>query len=975
MFNYRLVIAGIQDDIRKICNAKELDESQFKSIYEYVSKFDGVYKLLAAWLAARNITPDEYISTLMKYENNKRFDKTQLIVQPTYVIMDGLNFEDGPSPEDNFASLKLTEHIHSKYPILHVEIEAEKNDLVPVLEGDGIKIYEINNVHESRVAGTGTTWCIAYPGTNNLWQSYRDADEATYFIVHDENPPSSDQRRVAIDFNSRGVDLTDIPNATGERLSNGMNWEEYKQYLISKNVPVDTTRINPKTNQEELIFQNKPLNDEEYLQKLTFEMLSRYEKLRMSTVNLWNQNRSIVRKIYSDSGKKRYEELIKKFPLIVDDEKGDDLITNPYSKFYLSNWIGLGYKISDEVLDYIFQAANAKDLLLKYVSTGIPIPREHFEKISVYKNLANTYIFKYTQGLEINGFWNSDIERNGILDYLVANKDERRMLELFKKIDNIDVSKYPQFVQDIYEKSSLENGRLYNNNERINFDNPQHIEFINNFAPKDPRSAFYQMVNRDPRFIKIPRIYKHWISENVVTNSDIFNQMSDVQKKIFILRGGQLWNEVSEIEDFIKNHIDLYMFDFDEINKLVSEVQAENPDYISSLQKSIDERNLFPAVSSGQNVEVQEAINNSKYGFIADENKTFNQLYKVLVKAPSENKETDDTEYKNYLKNELLDKFNLMPLIAYIGDELFKYFPELLEDRSLWISWIKIDWLYSQKRNMKHGYKIITFMPERFYDDDEILSLLINPVNKDEMMSILLTKDTFFDHPKLMQRFLDLIDEDTNLYLLSEIPFSNSHKDWIKAVYKKMISIHPDYYKNLYTFEYNEDPMMFLEVYQEVFAQNFDSTIENMTSTQIDKLNKSLTIYSVDELFTTYRAIMHKLMSIMPLKFNALLRKRAWEEFPELKDFIIQKESQKYGVPDYYDEESGEVVQGSRFKKSIPEIDKPEIIEEIPQESIDENTDVLAHISSVVKVAKILDLKNRYYFADKLTKYLGKYNV
>ena len=133
MFNYRLVIAGIQDDIRKICNAKKLDESQFKSIYEYVSKFDGVYKLLAAWLAARNITPDEYISTLMKYENNKRFDKTQLIVQPTYVIMDGLNFEDGPSPEDNFASLKLTEHIHVKYPILHVEIEAEKNDLVPVL--------------------------------------------------------------------------------------------------------------------------------------------------------------------------------------------------------------------------------------------------------------------------------------------------------------------------------------------------------------------------------------------------------------------------------------------------------------------------------------------------------------------------------------------------------------------------------------------------------------------------------------------------------------------------------------------------------------------------------------------------------------------------------------------------------------------------------------------------------------------------
>jgi hypothetical protein len=59
----------------------------------------------------------------------------------------------------------------------------------------------------------------------------------------------------------------------------------------------------------------------------------------------------------------------------------------------------------------------------------------------------------------------------------------------------------------------------------------------------------------------------------------------------------------------------------------------------------------------------------------------------------------------------------------------------------------------------------------------------------------------------------------------------------------------------------------------------------------------------------------------------------------------------------------------------MPEIDKPEILEENPQVPNEENTDVLAHLSSVVKVAKILDLKNRYYFADKLTKYLGKYNV
>jgi hypothetical protein len=974
MFNYRLVIAGIQDDIKKICDAKKLNQSQFKSIYEYVNKFDGIYKLLAAWLAARNITPDEYISTLMKYENNKRFDKTKLSVQPTYVIMDGLKYEDGPSLEDDFASLELTEYIHSTYPILHIEMKAEKNDLIPVLEGDGIKIYEVRDVHESRAAGAGTTWCIAYPASNNLWQSYRDSVEATFFIVHDENPPTSEQRRVAVDFNNREVSLTDIPNSTGTRLSNGMDWNEYKKYLISKNVPVDATRINPKTNQEELVLKNKPFTDQEYLQKLTFEMLSRYEALKLDTVNLWNQNRSIIRKIKSQEGQERYQKLIQKYPLIEDNNNGEVVITNPFSKFYLSNWIGVGNKISDKVLDYILQAANGKELLLKYVSTGVPIPKEHFEKISLNKNLANTYIFKYTQGLEIMGYWGSDFDNNGIMDYLIANRDEKRIFDIFVKVENIDVSSYPEFVKDIYDKSLLQNGGFYNQHERLSFDNPEHIEFINNNQPKN-NVPFFQMVSRDPRFIKIPRIFRRWIYENYTVSSDIFNQMSDVQRKIFIVGGGQTYYELDVVNDFIKNHIDLYMFDIDEVNKLISEIQNENPDYISLLQKNLDDRNLFPAYSKTENLQIQEAVQDSKIGFIANDAKTFTEIYKVLVKAPSENVETDDTEYKNYLKNELLDKFNLMPLIAYIGDEIFKYFPELAENRDLWISWIKIDWIYSQKRNQKHGYKIITFMPERFYDDDEILNLLINPVNKDEMMTILLTKDTFLNHPKLMQRFLDFIDGDSNFYTIAEIPYTNNQKEWVKAVYKKLMSKNREYYKDFYNLEYVQDPMMYLEVYKEIFAVDFDSILDAMSSNKIDKLNQKLSIYSIDELFTSYRDVMNKLMSMMPLKFNALLRKRAWEEFPELKDSIIEKESAKYGVPDYFDEELGEVVQGSRSKKQMPEIDKPEIVEEIPQVPNEENTDVLAHLSSVVKVAKILDLKNRYYFADKLTKYLGKYNV
>jgi hypothetical protein len=44
------------------------------------------------------------------------------------------------------------------------------------------------------------------------------------------------------------------------------------------------------------------------------------------------------------------------------------------------------------------------------------------------------------------------------------------------------------------------------------------------------------------------------------------------------------------------------MFDVDEVNKLISEIQYENPDYIAILQKNLDDRNLFPAYSKTENI-------------------------------------------------------------------------------------------------------------------------------------------------------------------------------------------------------------------------------------------------------------------------------------------------------------------------------------------------------------------------------------
>jgi hypothetical protein len=82
---------------------------------------------------------------------------------------------------------------------------------------------------------------------------------------------------VALDFNNRGSEITDIPNRTGQVLSNNISFEyegetvtgndipTYLTYLKSKSVDIDAKTINPETGKEEKVLQNKPLSEEEIL--------------------------------------------------------------------------------------------------------------------------------------------------------------------------------------------------------------------------------------------------------------------------------------------------------------------------------------------------------------------------------------------------------------------------------------------------------------------------------------------------------------------------------------------------------------------------------------------------------------------------------------------------------------------------------------------------------------------------------------
>jgi hypothetical protein len=256
MFNNRIVIAQVEL-LRQIFLAKEKDYAGYA---ELISKYDGPFKALASWLIARDFDQaqtDDIIGHLIPYIKKGRLKTNEINVSPSAVKI--------KNSEAYTDLIPFVDFIHGTYPtaLARTKETNEATERTPVLIGEGIKIYEVNNPNDSRELASDTPWCIAYPGQNNMWTSYRSGGASSFFIVYDDNPPTSNQRKVAIDFNVGGVELTDILNFTGKKLSNGMDWDKYSEYLESKGIDLGAKRSNLETGEEEKILQNKPLSDEE----------------------------------------------------------------------------------------------------------------------------------------------------------------------------------------------------------------------------------------------------------------------------------------------------------------------------------------------------------------------------------------------------------------------------------------------------------------------------------------------------------------------------------------------------------------------------------------------------------------------------------------------------------------------------------------------------------------------------------------
>ena len=464
MFNNRIVIAN-----------KELFISIFKSVgkdynsyKEIVNKYNSVFKPLAAWMLARDSDENainDIVSHLTQYINRKKLNPANIKVSKSFVVINDNQFDD---------LMTLIDFVHGNFPIAKKQeerVEQTETSHTPILTGDGIKVFKVEKAQDSKQLAADTSWCIAYPGENNMWQSYRSNQAATFFIVWDENPPSPSQRKVAIQYNQNNVQITDIVNRTGSNLTNDITFQyegrtitgrdipTYLTYLKSKGVDIDATTTNPETGEEEKILINKPLTPEEKLETGLGNYVKRQD-INVDDVKSWSTGNFVLRSttkdgFIKDNGDNTYvlsnqryvvkpieipEEMIaekthlgKSAGMLPSDSTAHLLesitIESDSVKTYLSKFIGMGWILPNDIFEYLFDVPGGKDYLIQYVNTGLELPRTQREKIKTNNQLFNSYVKQQLSAWELG-------HNNGeILEYLDPNNpsDKEKVLKAFSK--------------------------------------------------------------------------------------------------------------------------------------------------------------------------------------------------------------------------------------------------------------------------------------------------------------------------------------------------------------------------------------------------------------------------------------------------------------------------------------------------------------------------------------------------------------
>lgn len=935
MFNNRIVIAQ-----------KELFISIFgqfgKNYADYravIDKYNSVFKPIAAWMLARDsdeFAINDIVSHLTEYINIKKLNPANIKVTRNDIVING---ESSPNLEE------FINFVHGKFPVVRqqaVQKRDENFEQIPVLTGDGIKIYKVEQAQDSKELAADTSWCIAYKGPNNMWQSYRSNQAATFFIVWDENPPSPNQRKVALQYNARDVQITDIVNRTGPTLTNDISFEyngqtitgrdipTYLTYLRSKGVNIDATTKNPETGDEEKILKNKPITPEEKLLTDLSRFAKSFENSNLESpfteddLRMWSTGKFEL-KFPTSQGNAGYfiednqtykaflngvnwgkginipeEFVLEKTPLIKSPDKdlfSSITIQTDDAKTYLSKFIGTGWIMPDNIFDYVFETPGGNDILVQYVNTGLPLPKTQTNKISKNRQLLNSYLKQQLAGVELGH--NNDF---AFLEYIDTNNEEAKQIVLKRGANTtfLNLNNFPEKWSVALPQIGL---RTAQKDTEIDFKD----EFVNKLAIiKGVRSVYkkYPTLENTRLLLHVPEAIKPLLDKarNEKYPMQIFNHIDDLKHWTY------LW-------------------------QIVPEEFKDNPEFTiyraADKAANLDEKEYDKLVNQPENL-----LNNlSKIIYL------MNDHFEIVNDKDKNNIEFWKTSIENFDK-----------LVGTIFKNIHLFHP--VKDDDDYEDYDNDDEEENPDKQFEQLANFMYYLPKEVFSSQEIANSVKSHASTD-LQNIL---------------FSNLNDINTyDLYFKNIREFLSSGQSWRSDLYKKPNS----FIVNI--IESNNDENLLFELVKSM-TQNFWSlsNLEFLTSWYPEILNK----FSDDALLKIFNSN----GQIMSDNMTNILRQIKPKFFMDWIPYLKTTPEFKQQNPELFQnfsKEKTQIITNLNVERQqalerlrLPQAPQPNQIEVDEEE--DEEQDVLASSNLMVKIAQKLDFKKKYRLADKLTYIMRK---
>ena len=995
--SYRIIISGIKEDIEALCKHKGITDPEYiKTVRQKVDDYKG-YQAFAAWLYIRNIEPESIVAALDKYVKSRQLEPSKIKISKdkNSISINDKVFEDPIEP------IEFTEYIHATYPIMKVEEtkqneEVKSDEPVVVNKDNSIKIYEVNSADDGRrLVGDDTPWCIGFKGPSNMWQGYRDNKESSFFIVFDNNPPTTDQRKVAIDFTNRGVELTDLPNRTGSHLTNGMDWGAYSNYLKSKGINLEATRVNPETGEKEKILQNKPISAEEKIQKATFNTIIYSSRiLEKKTVMLWQSGKSelytselkrdfLVKEVFPRDPKKTY--------LLYPDDRTHFKITidNPEAIYYTARWMSQGRPFTDEILTFLMNSIGGNDVLSKFLNSGADLQDSQYNVIKENKSLWTTYIRTQIIKSEQTGY--HTIPFNNFRDLMNSGNDKliKAYLSLGVNIkQELDVkllkNEYPEYLR-FFLNSATETSNLFPPSVQQIILDTKDKELIEKFVrvATNVTPDIALQLHSDPELFLV---YSKGKLAQPSSNS-FFGELGRRMVEV-VLRSGDTeaiknaalgrgfeYGEFALAEEMgVLDEAKLSILNKRNIDPDIYQLyDPSNPYDVSLVERiqSVDTlKELYPRWESNPKVSLGNAISNFEYRPASGDIPLADSVYELMLYLINDSDYMDfinqyelSDEQKDKLKSlysELQNSINdpefvknffiNFPLIKGDNPETRRLFSSVYDNASNALSILPSEALSIPE--------VKTYI-EEFIDDIKIESLL-------KHIDVPWLYETFVescvkDHDFLRRKFNDFYNKDQEfaLHFLGDC-FEKRKPDL-------------DYFIVLPVNVKIKVATIYFEIYpderesQETLRHHFFDTL------LINKNERSSITQQLYILRNFPKLFYYKIASgdVKTRYIYPEIRSALRQMYPNIAGLILQAESEtKYGS-DYFDENTEEVVRGRRPDEVEPERQE-DPYDDMPSE---EDWPKQASYKLMVKIAQRCDHKKKYKIADIFTNILRKYYV